>query len=185
MSLCGLACWTEPILSILPQRFCAMCGTTSLISRRVERRFTFICASKSSSVTSSNGARTCMEALATSMSAGQAFPSENFFHSAPASARARSNFQSSAFVPNFRALEAVCSASFSLPRKFTTTSAPNSARARVIARPMPCPPPVTSAVLPLRLNNSFIAFKKNLPVFSAIIFVKEKQHRRRHERRSQ
>ena len=111
ISLCGLACWTEPMFRILPQWFLDMCGTTSLIRRSVERKLTFIWASKSSSVTWSYGARTCIEAFATSMSAGTPFASENSPHAFPTSARTRSNCHRCAFTPNFSASAAVCSAS--------------------------------------------------------------------------
>src|SRR5580704_16943745 len=40
----------------------------------------------------------------------------------------------------------------------TTTRAPRAAKALAIARPMPAPPPVTSAVLPARVNAETVSF---------------------------
>ncbi|CAM5697174.1 hypothetical protein SVIOM74S_03300 [Streptomyces violarus] len=122
-------------------------------SRNGASRLTAIVRSQTSSVSSSIGGRTLIPALLTRMSGS---PKASTARSA--AVRTPSRVLRSALTQAARQPSAVSSSTVAIspasPRATTTTLAPARARARVMARPMPELPPVTTATRPCRENNS-------------------------------
>src|SRR5713101_7130451 len=150
---------SELILIMSPPPCRIIDGTTARETRKTLFRFVLSTRSHSSSLFSCAGPKSPMPALLTRIPTGPSFASVAETSFPTSSARVTSAVCQKTLLVCPRNASAVAP-SLSLSRPQMATPAPSSASFMAIARPMPRPPPVTSAILfargPSLLLPSFV-----------------------------
>ena len=149
---------SEAMLMILPDLFASMCAPKIWHARSVPVRFTSTIFCHSLSGNDTVGARLIMPAQLTRMStclnrSSQAASSACKDCASSTSLGCRSVWRPAASIS--AAVLSTCSGR----RAEATTSAPAWARPRLIARPMPEVPPMTTAVFPVRSKSEDVVAK--------------------------
>src|SRR5207237_5877066 len=151
---------TEAMLTIAPPPRCFICGITACVPLMWPRRWPAWFRAQSALGMAAIGWRVIVPAELTRMSMppGRAAISEASRLKAPPSAT------SSAWPVAPPPISDATFSAASPSRSMTATRAPVLARARQLAAPMPLPPPVTSAILPVRsiviLSSSLLRWQR-------------------------
>ena len=138
---------TLEMLMMRPARRARMCGRKAWIAVKTDVRFTSSVLRHSSGVSSRKGRNTAHPALFTRMSTAGNAASAAAAIRRTSSGSATSHRHHSARRPSARIPAAVSSSSGAV-RAARNTSQPSRAKASAMARPMPRPAPVMTAVLP-------------------------------------
>src|SRR5438552_1693056 len=137
---------TEAILTIAPPPRCFICGITACVPLKGPRRLTAMIRSQSALGISAIVWRVIVPAELTRIS----MPPARAVISEASRLKASPSATSSAWPVAPPPISDATFAAASPSRSMTATRAPDLARARQLAAPMPLPPPVTSAILPVR-----------------------------------